>query len=126
MVRCGGWIIGSIAMKSAGLALLLVFVAVPAFGDPISAKDATAHVGETTTVEGRVGIYRMPSGEIYLDLDGRAQNAPVSGYISRWTATKFPDIGNLDGKTVDITGAITIFRKRPEIFVSDPSQIAAK
>jgi hypothetical protein len=68
----------------------------------------------------------MPSGEIYLDLDGRDQDAPMSGYISRWNAIKFPNVGDLDGKIVDITGAITTFRKRPEIFLSDPSQIAAK
>jgi hypothetical protein len=117
---------GFVVMKEFEFALLLIFVAVPAFGDPIRAKDATAHVGETATVEGRAGIYRMPSGEIYLDLDGSDQNAPVSGYISRWNATRFPDVGDLNGKTVDITGTITTFRKRPEIFISDPSQIAAK
>ena len=73
-----------------------------------------------------MSVYRMPSGEIYLDLDGKDQNAPVSGYISRWNAIKFSDVVKLDGKTVDITGTITTFRKRPEIFVSDPSQIAVK
>ncbi len=73
-----------------------------------------------------MAVDRMPSGEIYLDLDGNDQNAPASGYISRWNAIKFLDVDNLNGKTVDITGTITTFRKRPEIFVSDPSQIVAK
>jgi hypothetical protein len=90
------------------------------------ARDAAAHVGVTATVEGRVAVDRMPSGEIYLDIDGSDQNAPVSGYISRWNAIKFPDVDGLNGKTVDITGAIATFRKRPEIFVSDPSQIVTK
>jgi hypothetical protein len=111
-------------VKILDLALFLTIAAVPAFGNPIRAKDAADHVGETATVEGQARVYRMPSGEIYLDLDGRDQDAPMSVYISRWNAVKFPDVGNLDGKIVDITGAITTFRKRPEIFLSDPSQIA--
>jgi hypothetical protein len=113
-------------VKTAGLALFLTLAAVPAFADPIAAKDATDHVGATATVEGRVGVTRMASGEIYLDLDGANQDAPLSGYISRWNAAKFPNVGDLDGKIVDITGAIATFRKRPEIFLIDPSQIAAK
>ena len=125
MIRYGG-ILGSIAVKIVKLALFLTITAAPAFGYPINAKDATAHLGTTATIEGRMSVYRMPSGEIYLDLDGKDQNAPVSGYISRWNAIKFSDVVKLDGKTVDITGTITTFRKRPEIFVSDPSQIAVK
>ena len=106
--------------------MLLTLATVPAFADPIRAKDATDYVGTTATVEGRVSVTRMASGEIYLDMDGGGQDAPLSGYISRWNAVKFPNIGDLDGKIVDITGAIATFRKRPEIFLIDPSQIAAK
>jgi hypothetical protein len=113
-------------MKLAGLVLLLVFAAVPASAGRIRAWDADAHVGETATVEGRLHVDRMASGEIYLDLDGASDGAPLSGYISRWNANRFPGLAALDGKLVDITGEITTFRYRPEIFITDPGQIAAR
>jgi len=113
-------------MKSVRIVLLLILAAAPACADPIKAQDAAAHVGETATVEGRLGVHKMPSGEIYLDVDGVSDGAPVSGYISRSNAGRFPDVEALDGKKVDMTGAIANFRGRPEVFLSDPSQITAK
>jgi hypothetical protein len=113
-------------MKIASLVQFVTFAALPVSADPIDAKDAPAHVGQTATVEGRLGVHRMPSGEVYLDLDGNGDAAPVSGYISKWNAGKFSDVEALDGKKVDMTGAIANFRNRPEVFLSDPSQITAK
>jgi hypothetical protein len=83
-------------------------------------------MGETATVEGRASVQKMTSGEIYLDLDGRGDGAPLSAYISRWNAAGFADIDELDGKVIAITGAIGSFRYRPEIFLTDPDQIAVK
>ena len=68
----------------------------------------------------------MPSGEIYLDLAGRGDNAPLSAYVSRWNAARFANIADLDGKMVAITGAIGTFRYKPEIFLTSPSQIAVR
>ena len=68
---------------------------------------------------------RMPSGEIYLDFDGSGDRSPLSAYVSRWNAARFRSIVDLDGKVVAITGEIGSFRYRPEIFLTDPSQIAA-
>lgn len=112
-------------MKSTGLAVLLIIAAGPAGAETIRAKDAFAHFGEVVTVEGRAHIQRMGSGEVYLDIDGSGDGAPLSAYVSRWNAARFPGIGDLNGRTVEITGMIGSFRYRPEIFLTDPSQIAA-
>jgi hypothetical protein len=69
-------------------------------------------------------VQRTGSGEIYLDLAGRGDGAPVSAYVSRWNAARFPDLDGLDGKIVAVSGAIGSFRYRPEIFLTDPGQIA--
>jgi DNA/RNA endonuclease YhcR with UshA esterase domain len=98
----------------------------PAIADPIASRDAAGHVGETATVKGRVSLDRMPSGEIYVDLDGQGENAPISGYISRWNRGNFQYLSGLEGKVVTISGRIAIFRDRPEIFLTDPSQIAGQ
>jgi DNA/RNA endonuclease YhcR with UshA esterase domain len=112
-------------MRNAGFAVFLIVAAVPARAETIRAEDAIDHVGESATVAGRVSITRMASGEIYLDLDGSGDGAPLSAYVSRWNAARFPGIGNLNGRTIEITGTIGSFRYRPEIFLTNPSQIAA-
>src|SRR5260221_10702792 len=106
-------------------ALFLIVAAAPACAETIRARDAIGHIGETATVEGRASIQRMGSGEIYLDLEGRGDKAPLSAYISRWNAARFSDVDDLNGKIVEITGEIGMFRYRPEIFLTDPGQIAA-
>jgi len=50
----------------------------------------------------------------------------MSAYISKWNAGRFPDAAKLDGKEVQVTGQISTFRDRPEIFLTDPSQIKVK
>ena len=72
----------------------------------------------------RSSVQTMPSGEVYLDLQGRGDGAPISAYVSRWNAGGFPGIANLDGKMVAVTGEIGDFRYRPEIFLTNASQIA--
>jgi DNA/RNA endonuclease YhcR with UshA esterase domain len=113
-------------MKVSELVLLLTLVAVPASGEPIRAGDAIVHLGETTTVEGRVSIDMMRSGEIYIDLDGSGSKSSFSGYISRWNAARFVGIDHLSGRNIDITGPIATFRGRPEIVIMSPSQITVK
>jgi len=104
--------------------VLLGFAPAQASAMAIWATDAPDHVGQTATVVGKASVQRMPSGEIYLDLQGRGDDAPLSAYVSRWNASRFPDIAGLDGQWVAIRGPIGAFRYRPEIFLTDPGQIA--
>jgi hypothetical protein len=113
-------------MKHMALVLSVMVAAAPACAQTIRPEEAIAHIGETATVEGRASIQRMPSGEVYLDLAGRGDNAPLSAYISRWNAARFGDIADLDGRMVAITGEIGSFRYRPEIFLTSPDQIAVR
>src|ERR1044071_6424092 len=90
--------------------LLAVFLspamAAPAWGETIPANAAPDHYGQSVTVVGQASVERMTSGEIYLDLGGSGDGAPVTAYISRWNAGQFFDIGRLDGKLVAIRGDI--------------------
>ena len=109
-------------MKKMLFAAVLV-LPVTAFAETIPAQDAPGHWGEAATVVGRASVQRMASGEIYLDLEGRGDGAPVSAYVSRWNAGLFLDAANLDGKVIAISGDISGYRGRPEIALSNPSQI---
>ena len=109
------------------LALLPASLAVsPVLADPIASRDAAGHMGETATVKGRASITVMPSGEVYLDLDGQGDSAPLSAYVSRRNRPKFPDLSGLNGRIVEISGRIGVFRARPEIFLEDPGQVAVQ
>jgi hypothetical protein len=105
---------------SASIALIL------AQDGALKADQAAAHVGETATVEGRVSVSKTPGGETYLDIGGTGNSAPFSGYVSRWNRSEFQDVDKLDGKNVQITGRISTFREKPEIFLTDPGQVAVK
>jgi hypothetical protein len=111
-------------MKKIVVACVLVCGVIPAAAETIPARDAPDYYGQVVTVVGRVHIQRMPSGEIFLDLAGRGDGAPVSAYVSRWNAGPFGTIDDLDGKLVAVRGEIGSFRYRPEIFLTDPGQIA--
>jgi hypothetical protein len=111
------------AVKKAVLGALL-FLPGPALALTIEARDAPDHYGQSVTVVGRASVQRMPSGEIYLDLEGKGDEAPISCYVSRWNAAQFGNIDRLNGKLVAVRGEIGSFRKRPEIFLTAFSQIA--
>ena len=94
-------------------------------GGTLSADQAQAHVGETATVEGKASVQRTRDGETYIRIDGQGPDAPMSAYVSRWNQVKFQDVDKLDGKNAQITGKISTFRGKPEIFLTDPGQISA-
>lgn len=110
--------------KTVLVACLLLSGRVPAFAETIPAGDAPGYFGQTATVVGRASVQRMSSGEIYIDLEGSSDGAPVSAYVSRWNARRFSGLGDLDGKLVAVRGEIGSFRSRPEIFLTDPGQVA--
>ena len=105
---------------SASLALIM------AQAGTLTADQAKTHIGQTATVEGRVHVNRTPGGETYIDVGSDGPHAPFSAYVSRWNRNRFPDVDKLDGKNVQITGEISTFRDKPEIFLTDPSQITEK
>lgn len=117
-------------MRRLTLAFLFAAVAAPALAqtptiEPAAAKD---HVGEQVTVEGVVGeVHHAASGgATFIDIGGRYPSNPFAAVIFESDAGKFPNVDALDGKTIDVTGRIRLYRGAPEIILNDPSQIKAK
>lgn len=112
-------------MKNTLLAALpLLFLSGPALAQAIPARDAPAYYGQPVTVLGHARVQKMASGEIYLDMEGSGDDAPISAYVPRRRAAAFFDLARLDGKRVAVRGEIGSFRYRPEIFLTDPGQVA--
>lgn len=117
-------------MRRLALALLFAATAAPALAQtptiaPAAAKD---HVGEEVTVEGVVGeVHHTASGRAtFIDIGGRYPSNPFAAVIFESDAAKFTNVDALDGKTVDVTGRVRLYRGAPEIILNDPGQIKTK
>ena len=116
-------------MRASVLTLGLVLTTTPALAQAVIAPcDAQKHVGEKVTVEGPVSdVLPAPSGRVtFIDMGGRYPNNCFSGVIFADDVGKFPNVNALDGKTVDITGAVRLYQGRAEIILNDPAQVKAK
>jgi hypothetical protein len=105
---------------------IFALVLLAASGGALTADEAKAHIGQTATVEGKVSVHRTFDGETYIYVGGSGPSAPFSAYVSRWNQVQFQDVDKLDGKNVQITGQISTFRDKPEIFLTDSGQLTEK
>lgn len=110
------------------LALGLALTAAPARAEMIAADEASQHVGKTVTVQGVVDdVHHASSGKaIFLDFGGRYPGNTFTAVIFRDDFAKFPNVDSLNGKTVAVTGAIKLYKGKPEIVLNDPHQLKAK
>lgn len=111
------------------LAILGVSASVHAWAETqtITPADAKTHVGQTVTVQGPVGrIVTGRSGTTFIDVGGRYPDNSLSAVIFAADKGKFPDLKTLDGKTVAVTGAVSLYRGKPEIILKTADQMQAK
>jgi DNA/RNA endonuclease YhcR with UshA esterase domain len=117
-------------MRRLALALWFAATAAPALAQTPTIAPATAkdHVGEQVTVEGVVSeVHHAASGRAtFIDIGGRYPNNSFTAVIFQSDAGKFPSVDALNGKTIDVTGRIRLYRGAPEIILSDPGQIKVK
>ena len=93
--------------------------------DPSQSK---AYVGKSVTVCGKIyGSYqslRSKGQPTFLDMGGKYPNATFTVLVWGDDLSKFDySLNSLVEKTVCVTGLIKLYRDKPEIIVSDPSQI---
>ena len=114
---------------SLGCSLGLAALATPALAQmpTIAPADAKAHVGQTVTIEGPVdNVYSARSGMTFIDIGGRYPDNVFAAVILTDDSAKFPNVKALDGKVVDVTGAVSLYRGKPEIILKSADQVKAK
>ena len=93
----------------------------------IPAKDAAKHIGETVTITDKVfsGKYFENNKMTLLDIGGYNPNQLLTLMIPGADKAKFRGNPEVDykGKDVTVTGKIIEYKNKPEIIVTDPSQI---
>jgi DNA/RNA endonuclease YhcR with UshA esterase domain len=91
------------------------------------ATEAAKHVGETATVTDRVdGVHQSGKGNIFLNMGGKYPNQAFTAFIPSASAAQFSNPQQYEGRTVAVSGKITLYKGKPEIIVNSPSQISAK
>lgn len=108
------------------LATIFLVMAIPAYAATLSPIDAAKHVGEFATVEGTASVYVSKGGTIFVDLGGSGRSAPFTGVIFKDAAPAIPNVTAYDGRILDISGTIREYRGKPEIIISEKSQLNAK
>jgi DNA/RNA endonuclease YhcR with UshA esterase domain len=90
----------------------------------IAAAEASAHVGQVTTVEGAVAeVHITPKGTELLDFDARFPAEDFTAVIFPSNANQVGDVNHFYGKRVQVTGKIELYKGRPEIIVREPGQL---
>jgi DNA/RNA endonuclease YhcR with UshA esterase domain len=89
--------------------------------------EAAKHVGETATITGTVdGVHQSGKGNIFLNMGGKYPNQAFTAFIPSSSAAQFSNSQQYEGRTVSVSGKITLYKGKPEIIVNSPSQITTK
>ncbi len=113
--------------------LLAALAALGLWACPVSAanlrcEDAASRIGETATVCGVAASAKfeanVPSRPTLLDLEKSYPHAVFTAVIYGDNRSKFgtPET-SLRGKRICVTGQISDYRGKPEIVLTDPSQL---
>lgn len=90
-----------------------------------SIADAASHVGEYASVRGvLVESYTSASGTTFLDFCANYKTCPFTAVIFADDTSKFGDLSRYQGKTITLTGKISLYQGKAEIVLKNPSQIA--
>jgi DNA/RNA endonuclease YhcR with UshA esterase domain len=90
-------------------------------------QEAAKHVGETATITGAVdGMHQSGKGNIFLNMGGKYPNQAFTAFIPSASAAQFPNPQQYEGRTVAVSGKITLYKGKPEIIVNSASQISVK
>jgi DNA/RNA endonuclease YhcR with UshA esterase domain len=89
----------------------------------IAAATAADHVGQSVTVEGIVAQVHIAERATFIDVGASYPDEDFVGVIFPDNYDNFPDATALEGKTVDISGTIQLYRGKPEIVLRSASQI---
>ncbi|MEP7015421.1 MAG: nucleotide-binding protein [Verrucomicrobiota bacterium] len=112
------------------IAFCVLILAGTGFGEDApnyTPTEAAKHAGEKATVTGKIeDAHRAQGGSIFLNMGGRHPNEEFTAFIPSKYAEKFLDIEKLDGAVVSVSGEIKMHEGKPEIVVTEPSQITQK
>jgi DNA/RNA endonuclease YhcR with UshA esterase domain len=89
-----------------------------------STQEAKNHKGQYATVKGTVNdVHVSRTGTVFFNMDGKYPNHLFSAVIFKNDVSKFPEVNEYKGVTLEVTGVIKIYQGKPEIILKSPKQI---
>lgn len=114
-------------MKIAHLFIGFFLFSTPVLAQTISPQDALSHVGNSVIVRGIVDeVHTSNRGNVFLNMGGHYPNQAFTGFIRAGDVGQFHNIQSYQGKTVNISGTIKLYKGKPEIELRSASQLSAK
>jgi TonB family protein len=108
------------ALVPAVLSLLTAASALPT----ISPADAAKYVGKEVVVVGTIDqMATTVNLTTHINFGGRYPNHVFTATILRARQPLFSGVRELDGKLVEVQGVVKLYRNKPEIMLTDPTQI---
>jgi tetratricopeptide (TPR) repeat protein len=90
-------------------------------------SDVARYVGLMATVTGKVASFHQSAkGNIFLNMGGKYPNQVFTAWVPSVSAAQFANPQQYEGKTISVSGKITLSQGKPEIKVTSPSQITTK
>lgn len=109
------------------LALVLTALALvaPVKSPPtITPADAAKHVGEEVVVRGTISQIAVTVNlTTHINFGGRYPDHIFTVTIFKAKQTLFPGVRDYEGKVVEVQGLVHLYRGKPEIVLTEPTQI---
>ena len=105
-------------------AVILVLSSLPAVAQDVGPRLQHLIQGNAVTVGGRAHVQRGAQGT-YIEIENPGLSRQIAGFISFGDEPTFPDLARIDGRNVEITGAV-VMDGRATIEMYDPNQLRVK
>lgn len=89
----------------------------------IGAADAAKHFQETVVVTGRVAQVSIREKLVYLNLDKKFPDSPLTCVIFAGKTNQFGDLSKLSGQQVEVRGRIEDHMNRLQIILNSTNQL---
>ena len=89
----------------------------------IGATEADQHYDQAMTVTGKVAQVTLRPSIVFINLDHPYPDSPFVAVIHSKDTNQFGDLKSLKGRSVEITGNVQNYHDKPEIVVTNRSQI---
>jgi DNA/RNA endonuclease YhcR with UshA esterase domain len=117
-------------MKETPLTLFVVACAAFVIAQALptyTAQEASKHVGETAVITGEVEDVHLSGKEnVIQTMEGKYPKQVFTVFIPATTAVKLPHPEQYKGKTIAVSGKISLYHGKPEIIVMSPNQLTPK
>jgi hypothetical protein len=105
-------------------AVILILSSLPAAAQDVGPRLQQLVQGNAVTISGRAHVQRDAEGT-FIEIGNPGLSRQVAGFISFSNEPTFPGLSRIDGRNVEITGAVVV-DGRAMIDMYDPNQLRVK